>query len=182
MFVERVLWIVRTGSPSRDLPVRLRIGQRIPALQPVGIWASGIGCSRRCPLSALRISAHHSSLSAPVGSLPGLGAWSRRPLARRPGPTYGRPAWVVRCASAAQSGRAPPAALSGFPAGRLPSPCAVICAPPACAPVSPPPLFRSLLPPLGCSRSVPSPFPPSFSPMDAISVHRPSITVAVFLR
>ena len=33
MFVEGVLWIVRTGSPWRDLPEVRRLEQRVPALQ-----------------------------------------------------------------------------------------------------------------------------------------------------
>ena len=39
MFVEGVLWIVRTGSPWRDLPEALRglrgLEQRVPALQSI---------------------------------------------------------------------------------------------------------------------------------------------------
>ena len=33
MFVEGVLWIVRTGSPWRDLPEAFGEEQRVPALQ-----------------------------------------------------------------------------------------------------------------------------------------------------
>ena len=49
MFVEGVLWIVRTGSPWRDLPERLAIGTACSSASADGASrGSGGGSSRRC--------------------------------------------------------------------------------------------------------------------------------------
>ena len=51
MFVEGVLWIVRTGSPWRDLPEALGIGTACSDASVDGASrVSGGGSSRRCPM------------------------------------------------------------------------------------------------------------------------------------
>ena len=48
MFVEGVLWIVRTGSPWRDLPEAFGDWNRV--FRRFSRWVSGGGSSRRCPM------------------------------------------------------------------------------------------------------------------------------------
>src|ERR1700722_12574480 len=51
MFVEGVLWIVRTGSPWRDLPEDLAIGTACSGASVDGASRGfGGGSSRRCPM------------------------------------------------------------------------------------------------------------------------------------
>jgi transposase len=51
MFVEGVLWIVRTGSPWRDLPEYLEIGTACSGASADGASrVFGGGSSRRCPM------------------------------------------------------------------------------------------------------------------------------------
>ena len=51
MFVEGVLWIVRTGSPWRDLPEASGIGTAYSAASADGASrVFGGGSSRRCPM------------------------------------------------------------------------------------------------------------------------------------
>src|SRR5215475_11776373 len=55
MFVEGVLWIVRTGSPWRDLPEVWGLEQRIPALQSMecqGVWCRIFEATRTLPRGA----------------------------------------------------------------------------------------------------------------------------------
>ena len=51
MFVEGVLWIVRTGSPWRDLPEAFGTGTVYSVASVVGASRGfGGGSSRRCPM------------------------------------------------------------------------------------------------------------------------------------
>jgi len=114
MFVEGVLWIVRTGSPWRDLPETFgdwnSVFRRFSRWSMKGVWHRIFEAMSDDPdfeyliVDSTIVRAHQHAAGAKKGGLK-IRRSAARAAARAPRNTWPSEVWGVRCASRLQQAR-----------------------------------------------------------------------------